>query len=378
MNIIEQDKRSLEASLRIMQKMYSALREVPVDDAMRHISEFPADVRKKFERKDGKDTRYFDMLAEEALSVGTVDCQGHISSMIGCYDQSGIVITEERGKLPGDVLIQHNTPVIISDPVDRSSYLEELPEKHGRARTMGELFDAEKNAQGALARIDGCNSSVTLIRENDIKYTVVLNLFNGEVFVANPEGIFHGSITEDEPEDIMSGEEIHFCKNESIDMVCYSKGEKYDENRKGTHLRFFNLVEDVVQPGGPIRFTYLLDDSSRVGVVGLIANNGEKIQESLPNIAMAYFSKGELQAYKLFCDPKYSQSRSGRALTPNLMNSLFDNGKILTHGIKSQFLGFYDYPSQFRDTTVVVPKANKRALTMLEGMVGRDYAIRIV
>ena len=110
----------------------------------------------------------------------------------------------------------------------------------------------------------------------------------------------------------------------------------------------------------------------------MIAHNGEKIQELLPNVAMALFSHGALQAFKLFCDPDSLQERAGRDMTPNLANSLYSPGLLVHTGIKSAFLNNYEYPSDFRDTTVVVPSANEAALTMLTGMVARGYAVRIV
>ena len=143
--------------------------------------------------------------------------------------------------------------------------------------------------------------------------------------------------------------------------------------------RFFSLDERSSQrPIGPLRFTYLINYDSKPSGVGLVAHNGEKIQELLPNISIALFSKGELQAYKLFCDPEFTQERNGKEMTPVLANSLYSSGLLVNTGIKSTFLNNYDYPSEFRDTTVITPATNEPAVTMMTGMVERKYALRIV
>jgi len=41
-------------------------------------------------------------------------------------------------------------------------------------------------------------------------------------------------------------------------------------------------------------------------------------------------------------------------------------------------LNNHDYPSEFRDTTLIVPKENEAAVTMMVGMVEREFAIRII
>ncbi len=157
----------------------------------------------------------------------------------------------------------------------------------------------------------------------------------------------------------------------------------YESNRRGTHLRFFPLdpaASAVIGPVGPMRFTYLarFPGEPDPPAIGAIAHNGEKVQELLPNVAVALFSRGVLQAYKLFCDPDDLEERAGKDMTPNLANSLYGNGPLLRTGIKAAFLNNHDYPSDFRDTTVVFPAANEAALTMLTGMVQRGYAVRIV
>jgi hypothetical protein len=60
------------------------------------------------------------------------------------------------------------------------------------------------------------------------------------------------------------------------------------------------------------------------------------------------------------------------------MNSLFNQGLIVNTGLKLTFLNNHLYPSEFRDTTVIIPTENEAALTLMNGMVDREYAMRII
>jgi len=380
MALTDQDLQMLDGSINILKQMFLELRKLEVDKAAKNLSGLDEITKKLYTRKDGKDTRIFDIVAENAISLGSVS-QGHYSLFQKVYSQSGVVITEERGRVPLDRRIEDNTPVVISDPVDRSAYLDKIVEEHGKkCQNMGEVFDCEREKIGeAHARVEACNSSVTLLKDNMIKYSVVLNLFTGEVFVAYELGVFSGQILDlNEVTDLNT--RMQFKTTETLNMLCYTKNGKYENNRTGTHLRFFQLDHSIVSPGGPNRFTYLLKEAGPdlVSKIGVISHNGEKIQESLPNIAVAYFSGGELLAYKLFCDRGYHESRAGKELTPNLQNSIFNNGLLVNHGLKLRFLNNHDYPSEFRDTTLIVPKENEAAVTMMVGMVEREFAIRII
>lgn len=382
MYLTDEDSKMLQGSLEIMTQMYETLRALEVQRAKVDISQLDEKTRKRYSRKDKKDTRFFDIVAEDAISLGH-DFFGHDALFKRVYNQSGVVITEEKGKV-GSSRIEDNTPVIISDPTDRSSYLDEIIANHeATCTTMGEVFDAERARIGeAHSKVEAPNASVTLLKDNMIKYSIVLNLLTAEVFVAfapvnHDPGVFYGNI-----QDIHSVDDLQqrakFRSDETLQMLCYSEGEKYESNRQGTHLRFFHLVSSIRNPGGPNRFTYLLEGTQEVSPVGVIAHNGEKIQESLPNIAVAFFSNGELAAYKLFCDRQYTKDRGGKLLTPNIQNSIYNAGFLTNTGLKLTFLNNHDYPSEFRDTTVIVPVKNEVAMTLLAGMCVRGYALRII
>lgn len=375
--LIKQNKTMLENSISNLAFLYAALREMPVEQARVNLNQMDKDTQKKYRRKDSKDTVGFDVLAEKIICYGD-GAVGHYPLFRMIFNKSGIVITEEQGKVGGSD-IQHDTPVIISDPTDRSSYLEELLEKASDPNEkMGTIFDIERERIGEdHARVEAPNASVTFLKDNDIIYSIILNLLTAETFVAFERGVFSDNISNIHSLDDLTNR-VRFHTKESDNLLCYCKGEKYDNNYMGARLRFFPKVEKITSPGGPNRFTYLLRDLSEdIPTIGLIAHNGEKIQESLPNIAVAYFSN-DLAAFKLFCDRDYAEHRAGKYLTPNLQNSIYMDGTILTRGIEMEFLNNYEYPSEFRDTTIIVPIANDRAMTTMDGMVYRETAIRIV
>jgi hypothetical protein len=259
--------------------------------------------------------------------------------------------------------------------------------KYSNGMRVGEIFDRETEKIGLpAARRRACNSSVTLIKDNEIKYTAVMNLFTGDVFVGSAKGIFHGNIKTYNPEKrVLINTPVNFDNSENMSTICYTLKGKYENNRMGTHLRFFPLHPiSYKRPVGPMRFCYLVrfQDESEEDMkdlkVGVVAHNGEKIQESLPNIAIAHFSKGELEAYKLFCDPKYKEITADRDMTPNLLNSLYSDMPIEYRGIQSTFLNTHEYPSDYRDTTLIFSRDNGPAHAMALGMVDQKFAVKIV
>jgi hypothetical protein len=256
-----------------------------------------------------------------------------------------------------------------------------IAEHGGSSKTMGEVFDKERAKIGeARARVEGCNSSVTFLRDNMLKYSMVLNLLTGETFVASPMGLFSGDITIAKTHEDLT-DRLQFHSDENQTALYYCEGPKYVSNREGTHLKFFPAA-NIEKSGGPNRFTYLLvpkhTDPNYVNPVGFIAHNGEKIQESLPNIVFALYSGGELKAFKLFCDLDHQGHRGGKPLTPNLANSIYDHGLIMQTGVDLRFLNRYEYPSEFRDTTVIAPAKNAPVVNAMVGMIADGYAIRIV
>ncbi|MBT7228941.1 hypothetical protein HN859_05465 [Candidatus Parcubacteria bacterium] len=377
---MNKDLMFLNGSLTIMKRMYQGLCRLPVDDAIRHVSELDDETKLLYARKDGKDTLWFDIVAEDIICLGGTSGYGHYSLFQRIYHQSGVVITEERGRVPKDRRIEPNTPIIISDPIDGSSHLKRMIKDFGKdCKTMGEVFAAERKSVGTyLSRVHAPNASVTFLKDNQIKFTIVVNFLTGEVYVAYEKGVFVANIKTLRDEASLSKRVIFRNDDESESMLCYNAEGRYNNNLQGTHLRFFPLDTSIEKPLGPLRFAYLLDIDKDNKPISVVAHNGEKIQEALPNIAIAFFSYGELMAFKLFCDREYHEARAGKLLTPVLQNSLYRQGLMVNTGLRLIFLNNHEYPSQFRDTTVIISAHNEPALAKMLGMVEQGFAMRIV
>ena len=356
----------LNGSIRVMSSAYNILRKLPLNKAKAGLDEMKKTARNHYIKKEKKDTRFFDAVVEEAI------CYGHEKLFMDIYNQKGIIITEEQGKI-GEGKINSNCPLIISDPIDNSAYLEKrINEGITEYESMGALFDSEAKR----AELRTCTSSLTLIKNRMIKYSLVLNLFTGELFVAYEKGIFSENIEHvDELRDISKKAAFH--ANKTPDLLCYSEGKEYKRNIKGTHLDLFTIKSTDIFLGGPYRFAYLMG-KRKEKQIGATAFNGEKIQESLPNIAIALFSKKELKAYKLFCDKKYSQYRGAKEMTPSLENSIYNSKITQDTNLNVSFFNDSDYPSEFRDTVVIIPSSNNAADSIMQVMVQKKYAIEII
>jgi len=379
----EEDAEMINGSLEIFYKMYDKLRGMSLKIATTDIDSLGERIRKRTFGKETKDTTFLDIFIEDALALGKrIDATGHHSLFKDVYGKDGVLILEEQGKIESS-RIEHDTPVIISDPLDGSTNLANLIDECSDCKTMGEIFDKAVNELGEeRAKREACTSSITLIKDNMIKYSLILNLFNGDAILAYPKGVFVNNINKRPVlEDFVDKVEFREDYNDEkrYHLLCYTGREEYKNNLRGTLLRFFILDDEIKFKSGPMRFAYLTQtEDKNIPKVGLIAHNGEKIQEFLPNIAVALFSKGNLQAYKLFCDPKYTEQRSGKQLTPTIANSLFSDGLIPNMGIKSTFLNNYDYPSEFRDSTIIISSENEAARRVMFSMAVQKDAVRIV
>ncbi|HLC68181.1 MAG TPA: hypothetical protein VJI12_04880 [archaeon] len=378
MFLTPQDQDMMESSLKIMGHLYGEIRAMPISEVIKDVSSLGSRAS-RYARKDKKDTLVVDAMAEDIISGGNSH-PGHTAAMQRIYDPQGIIITEECGRIPRDALIDHASPVIMSDPMDSSTYCEDLMNRHSDKGRAGDAFDAERALVGEVkARTHACNSSVTLLKDHEIKYTIIVNMMTGDTYVGSKNGVFRGNIESAKSVADISVP-LKFSNEYNLMLLCYNAKGKYDNNRLGTNLVCLPLHESSwLGPVGPMRFAHLIDFGDGVTCeVGTIAHNGEKIQESLPNIAIALFSNDELRAYKLFCDRDHGEIRGSQELTPNLLNSLYDDGPIYRTGIKTNFLNRHLYPSEFRDTTLVHADGNKPVSYMMKGMVTKGEAVRIV
>ena len=394
----------LEGSFKILRNAYSIIIDTPPEESIKPLSELSEKNQEIFGKKEKKDTINLDIIAERALS-GSDDINGNLDIAARIFPNIPVVwVTEERGKVvkregsyeyDKSVEIHGGTPLFISDPIDQSSSLTDIVKKHTKnAKTIGSVFDNYLNYLTSKGRkieaaVAAPNVSFTFIRQRSIIYTMVLNLVTSEVYVAHAGGILTGKLNdkkESSLSDLTQGFEFNHAvrkPKENLNMVCYASGEKYLANLEGTSLTLFQRITEIPKPVGPLRFRYLSKDiDEELTPVGLIAYNGEKVQELLPSVAMAYFSQGELWVWKLLCDQDYIKQRAGKDMTPHLGNSLFGQGPISRYGIEPDHMSYHRTPNNFRDTVVITTKDNAQVNTMMAGLVnpetGLPKAIRII
>jgi hypothetical protein len=372
----------MQGSFEILRKTYAELINLKPREAIIPVAELSERLREVYNKKEKKDTLLMDVLAEQRLAgsenyIGNLDL---VAKVLPGHE--GVWITEERGIVMlkpinplsnTQLLIGEGTPVFISDPIDQSRQIESMAKEYeGKFSNFGQIFDAELSKRGALARVDAPNTSVTMLKNNQIMYTMILNLLTREVYIGSERGVFSGDIEQAKTIDDISKplqfKTVFNSAEDNFRMICYAYGEKYIKNLAGTNLSYFIHEEGVPQPVGPLRFSYLLaDNGSDIPNIGLIAYNGEKVQELLPSISIAYFSKGGLHAWKLFCKPDYREERAGKDMTPHLRNSLF-KGYMRTEGIEYTHMNRHTNPNNFRDTVVITPNQNYAVQTMMRGM----------
>ena len=152
---------------------------------------------------------------------------------------------------------------------------------------------------------------------------IPFNFLTGELYVGCEDGVYvanmpvHENIINEingkgkiiSPKKITSlqdvkeyGKQVRFSRADSLQAVMYLIGEEYENNLEQTPLKDFStqillrngddsLISSKGGPGGPGRIAYLRHtEQSEIPEVPVLAYNGEKIQESLPSVAMAYLA----------------------------------------------------------------------------------------
>lgn len=72
----QEDLDMLASTLRIMQKVYISVRDLDPNEAVKGLHQMP-ELARQYGRKDGKDTRLVDIVAEQMISLGD-DAVGHL------------------------------------------------------------------------------------------------------------------------------------------------------------------------------------------------------------------------------------------------------------------------------------------------------------
>ena len=77
MYLTEEDVELLDGSVDIMSKLNERIRELPIEEALMDLGDLDPRLQERYARKDKKDTKFFDIVAENTISIGD-GCSGHL------------------------------------------------------------------------------------------------------------------------------------------------------------------------------------------------------------------------------------------------------------------------------------------------------------
>ncbi len=367
MSFTQKDWKMMEHSLESLKRANSGLRELSLESACKDVSNFSL-----FSGKKDADTKMLDAVPEEYIVAGHEG--GAVPPFTDSYGIYGIVMSEERGK-SSQRRILPETPVVISDPLDGSTRLKgQLEDNLGRFGTVGDMFDSYRQEMGGLAEIVAPVSSITLMKDGELKYSLVLNLFTGMVYAACDGGVYSGQISDElRLDELLNRDNMAEWRSQTAEgaeekekpsIFCNRKGKAREENFTGCHMAdFFEHYTAADYFAGPSRFVYLLDSSeAEYPELDAIGFNREPISEWISDICFAQNSGGALRAYLMSPDRQEI--------------GLFRNSLI--EGLDAESLNRIDYPSNYRASLVIAPAANESSIRAMEAAAEKGYAIRLV
>ncbi len=299
------------------------------------------------------------------------------------FDSSLVVITEEKGKIPEDLLLDRDKVVFFCDPTDRSKPLERfileqlglLSEGvHGES-VEGQRTIAEKRVRELLdpARwcvsygsplVSGAYGSITAVREGRILFNAMVNYITQQMFVACPQGVFYFDVSSGTIPADLKGTEFAFPKKSSQKFAAFLGKDKYVKNieQTGLGIRSENCV--VTDPGGPARILYL---SSLYGEqpIGFIMANGEKIGEWLGWLAYAMYandaddrSRRALRLDQISFEDAGTREKVPMAVAPHLSILEERDGRLYVNLDKLRYYTGKPSPNHYRETLLVTHPGN--------------------
>lgn len=341
-----------------------------------------------------KDTLGIDAIPEIALK-----------EELSKFDRALPFITEELGcSLSKDqvlkVLDTSEFCVCISDPMDRSSFLKEFLESLNQQEKENKLKDIFNNQEyikiweekyGGNINITAPYCGVSFIREKRVLFSVLLNYFTQQIYIACELGIGSAKIS-DFPKNkahdriniyniIKNGfKPLSFKSQQSETFQDYQRyvtflGKPgYGDNFKTAKIFLSQpshnyLVYD--NPGGPSRILYL-SDMHKGEPIGFILANGEKIGEWIHWLPFVRWSKdlGEpcLKIYEVsFAQPWTKDGVLMATTRPySIFSEIFFNMVCNSLKIEKLLIDHVSNPSKFRSTLVVARNNNRWVMHRME------------
>jgi len=317
-----------------------------------------------------------------------------ISEELKRFDPDIVFLTEEIGRqrkfsVPQEIELQ---PILyISDPTDRSSFLEKFLQgfvkenpsfidlKFKEILRNEEIKERWENLASGPAVITGPTGSISGIKKGVPFFAVIVNYLTQDLFVAcdwgkkrfNIEGISQEDFKWITLEKIFAeGEEIIFDQERNLDVEESKKfftfigKEGYEENLKEAKI-FLNQPLDYLvykEPGGPTRILYL--SSLYEGEVGFILSNGEKIIEWIHWLPFISASNRENKTLKIFeISFEKPWTKNGILMATTIAYSIFVySEKEKRHLLNLVKLQDYPNPSQYRSCLLVTNEDNRWAI----------------
>jgi hypothetical protein len=325
------------------------------------------------------------------------------------FNKDGLFITEEYGEsakklLPADPNPDRQEPVFISDPTDRSKYLQiflRTTSENNLDIPIGDLMSDEKfnkeweQIGDKPATITGATSAISCIRKGSIAFSIILNYITKTVFVAAPENVVYLKLSSHSKRNLEEidydyilnyGKALDFppskctCRDaeDFKRFVTYLGKSGYAENFADSMI-FMDHPETFLhhkEPGGPARILYLSELQKGHGPIGFIVANGEKITEWIHWLAFAKFSKNKkgerpLRVFEIFIERPWTKEGILMSTSPSYSIFICEENRKFIDVCR---LRNFQNPSKFRSMLVVVPADNERIITTMKKHKYRDIS----
>jgi len=314
-----------------------------------------------------------------------------IKSAVDHYDRDIVLITEETGKMySGEIGLEPTQTVLICDPTDRSIKLREFLQKLGKTHPeinempVGQVFETYRSQwtkKLGNPAISGASGSITAIRDGTILFNVMINYVTGEIFIADSMGTRKTSIPDRDRG--LDPVQLEFSTTtadpRSRDFATFLGKEGYEENMKKCNIGIH--AKDCIDPwtGGPMRILHFSELRNKN--VSFILSNGEKVCEWIGWLAWVKYAKDPkqsdepaLHAFRLFFESPRTKKLVLVAPAPHYSIFVSKDGE---QKIDLERMFQLPDPSHYRETILIAPKENIRAVARVRSLGGHQKEIKL-
>ncbi len=341
------EKVYLDVALKALLRANNALGDISASYAIKEVSGGKAD------------TKGLDSITEQIIIAEAQN-----------FDSDLVVITEEKGKIPEDLLLDKDRVVFFCDPTDRSKPLEQFIAKQLKVYPDGDtrvrqLLDPNKwREYHGEPLVSGAYGSITAVREGRILFNAMVNYVTQQMFVACPSGVFYFDVSGGNILVDLKNISFTFPKKLSHKFATFLTKPKYIKNLEQTELCLLPTDCIVKDPGGPARILYLSSLYTEQDI-GFILGNGEKIGEWLGWLAYAMYardaadpSKPALRVDQISFEDAGTRERVLIAVGPHLSILEQREGKLYINLDKLKYFTGNPSPNHYRETLLLTHPDN--------------------